>query len=469
MSLFDSSLGPPTTPLRHYKDEVLDRLAAASNVAQFVSFGPGPDPLLRYSRVRGYSANYAFSSAAEALEALFTTSPDGLVNIRSFAPDQPRSHEFIYGIQSVEDTLAAVWRIAAAGLHAIVNETIDVKDGGVSGVAYAGVLEFAPGDTPRCVEKSGTVTLPFAVGIRLLETVYGFTPALENVPNTRVEFSIHPLLRGYRGDHTVVWELEHLPTPPLKAEILWPNHTSRFLGDKAFGLLIAHVLELPVPATVVIGRHVAPFRFGRSTGTAEFWIRTCPSEQLPGRFTTRRGWADPFALMAAEDPGGKLIASVLAQEGVRSVCSGALIASSNGEITVEGVRGSGEAFMQGEAPPEPLPQECVAAVLALYGRANQVLGPTRMEWVYDGKSAWVVQLHRGAVPSAGPVLFPGQAHFYHRFEVEQGLEALRSLVDRVQGTGEGISLAGRVGITSHFGDVLRRARIPSRVEASTNS
>jgi hypothetical protein len=34
----------------------------------------------------------------------------------------------------------------------------------------------------------------------------------------------------------------------------------------------------------------------------------------------------------------------------------------------------------------------------------------------------------------------------------------------LQGTGEGIVLAGRVGITSHLGDLLRRARIPSRIE-----
>lgn len=469
MNISDSSLGPPNPSSLHYKDEVLDRLAAERNVAQFVSFGPGPDPLVRYSRMHGYSPNHPFTSTAEAVEALLTASPDHSVNVRSFAPEQPKSHEFIYGIQSVEDTLTAVRRIVAGGLHTIVNETIDVKDGGVSGVAYACVLEFAPGDTPRCVEKPGTVTLPFAAGIRLLEIVYGFKPSLDDSPDTRVEFSLHPLPRGHRDDHTVIWEVEHLPTPPLKAEIQWPNHFSRFLGDKAFGLLVADVLGLPVPAAVVIGRHVAPFRFGLSTGTGEYWIRTCPSEQLPGRFTTRRGWIDPFALMAAEDPDGGLITSVLAQEGVKAAYSGALIASANGEIAVEGVKGSGEAFMQGTAPPEALPQEAVAAVLALHARASEVLGPIRMEWVYDGKSAWVVQLHRGAVPSVGQILFPGRAHFYHRFDVVQGLEALRSLVQEVRGTGEGISLVGGVGVTSHFGDVLRLARIPSRVEAPASA
>jgi hypothetical protein len=33
---------------------------------------------------------------------------------------------------------------------------VDIEDGGVSGVAYGDMLEFAPGDTPRYVEKPGT-------------------------------------------------------------------------------------------------------------------------------------------------------------------------------------------------------------------------------------------------------------------------------------------------------------------------
>ena len=45
-----------------------------------------------------------------------------------------------------------------------------------------------------------------------------------------------------------------------------------------------------------------------------------------------------------------------------------------------------------------------------------------------------------------------------------GLEGLRELVTRVQGTGDGIVLVGEVGVTSHFGDVLRKGRVPSRIE-----
>jgi hypothetical protein len=52
---------------------------------------------------------------------------------------------------------------------------------------------------------------------------------------------------------------------------------------------------------------------------------------------------------------------------------------------------------------------------------------------------------------------------------ERGIEELRELVDQLSGTDEGIVLVGSAGITSHLGDILRRARIPSRIEPSDNS
>ena len=94
------------------------------------------------------------------------------------------------------------------------------------------------------------------------------------------------------------------------------------------------MLDLPVPRTTVIARGVAPFRFGRTTETGETWIRTCPVEQVPGRFTTQRGWRDPFRLMAEEDPEGTKLSSVLAQEGVEAAYSGALVASVADELTI---------------------------------------------------------------------------------------------------------------------------------------
>lgn len=455
---------PPTNGQGHFKDAVLDRLAASANVAQFVSFGPSAQFPQRFAHVRGYAPNHAFASAAEAVSALLAAAPDRSVNVRSFTPDRPKGGAFAYGLQTTEAVLAELNRLATSGLYTIANETVDVKDGGVSGVAFAGLLEFAPGDTPRCVEKPGTVALPHDIGLRLLETVYHFRPALDYGEHARVEFSIHPLRRGIRSGHTIIWEVESDEGQPYRAEVNWPNHFSRLIGDKAFGLLIADALGLPVPRTVVVNRSVAPFTLGRPTGTAEQWIRTCPTEQVPGRYTTQRGWCDPFRLMAEEDPTGTAIASILSQEGVEPVFSGALVSTHEGEPIIEGVAGSGDQFMKGEVGPQPLPSHVRGAVRDLYGEAARRFGSVRLEWVFDGRMAWIVQLHKGATVSSGRTIFPGEPAVFHRFNVSQGLEALRSLVSQVQQTGEGILVVGQIGITSHFGDVLRRARVPSRLE-----
>ena len=444
----------------HFKDAILDRLASRANVAQFVSFGPGEEPTLRFAHIKGQGQTVAVTVEG-AVGSLLAVA--GQVNVRSFDPDQPRSHEFIYGLTDARGVAREVRRLGAEGLHTIVNETIDMNDGGVSGVAYGGVVEFAPDDTPRAVEKPGTAAFPQAMALRLLERVYGFTPALKWGPETRVEFSIHPLKRGLRHEHTIVWELEDGSPIALSAEVAWPNRFSRLLGDKVFGLLVADALDLRVPLTRVFSRRVAPFEFGRSPGSGEHWIRTAPIEQVPGRFTTQRGWIDPFALMAREDPNGDFLAAVIAQEGVEAAWSGAAASTQDG-VTVEGVAGTGEAFMQGDAPPERLPRRVVQAVEAVLAKAVAKIGPVRLEWAHDGARVWVLQLHRGGIPAHRRTIYPGNAEVEHRFRVEDGLEALRALVDDLQGTEHGVVLVGSVGVTSHFGDVLRRARIPSRIE-----
>lgn len=452
----------------HYKDAILDRLATRANVAQFVSFDPNLEQ--RYSRILGYEANCSFPSLREAIATILSQSFEGSVNVRSFDPSSPKSREFIYGLKEPGKVEEAVRRLASRGLYTIVNETIDVCDGGVSGVLLGDIIEFAPCDTPRCVDKPGTAALPRQLGLRLLETVYGFTPALDYDPSIRVEFSIHPLRRGFRHEHTIIWELEDIGASHTKAEIYWPNNFSRFIGDKAYGLLIADLLGLPVPEATVIGRRVAPFRLGHPTGSAEIWIRTCPTEQIAGKFSTYRGWHDPFKLMSEEDTQGDAIASILAQAGIEADYSGALVvpekqeAENGQEIIIEGTQGYGDEFMTGRKKKTVLPDEVVSSVKNLYNKAASKLGPVRMEWVADRKQVWIVQFHRGATQSFGRTIYPGSASTYHEFEVEQGLEALRKLISTVEGKDEGIILVGDIGITSHFADVLRRAEIPSTIE-----
>jgi hypothetical protein len=447
----------------HHKDAILDALARRANVAQFVSFGP--DLCQRFAWIRGREPNLPFPSLEAAVEALLAASPEGRVNVRSYVPESPKGHPLLYALTRAGEVVDGLRRLAAEGLFTIVNETIDVQDGGVSGVAFGEVVEFAPGGTPRIVEEPDAACLPRELGLRLLRTVYGFNPSLPGPRGARVEFSLHPLRRGVRQERAVIWEIEEPgPAPAAEPEIGWPNRFSRHLGDKAFGLLVADAVGLPVPRTRVIPRACAPFSCGRDTGLAETWIRTCPREQVPGFFTTRRGWIDPFRLLQQEDPEGTAISSILAQQGVDARFSGALLSRPDGEPLIEGVSGQGDRFMTGHRAPEALPPEVERAVRDLHLNAASLLGPVRGEWVFDGKTAWVLQLHRGGSASSGRVVYPGEAERYHVFPVKEGIEALRALIGRVQGTGEGIVLAGRVGVTSHLGDLLRRARIPSRIE-----
>jgi len=48
--------------------------------------------------------------------------------------------------------------------------------------------------------------------------------------------------------------------------------------------------------------------------------------------------------------------------------------------------------------------------------------------------------------------------------VRDGLEALRQMFPQLKARGEGVVLIGDVGVTNHFGDILRRADVPSRIQ-----
>ena len=378
-----------------HKDEVLDGLARRGNVSQFVAFRPDGSNLPRqsFARIVGHEPNELFLDPREAIEALLASSGEGKVNVRSFLPDEPRSREFVYGLATAQAAIGALHRLTVEGLHTIVNETIDVSDGGVSGVVQGETIEFAPDDTPRCVEKPGVASLPFSHGIQILRTVYGFTPELQARDGERTEFSIHPRARGWHRGHTLLWEHEVGVDPAPAASSRWPNKFSRLIGDKAFGLLMADRMGVPVPRTLVIPRRVAPFAFGRETGSTEIWTRTCPIEPHPGLYTTVKGWTDPFALLQIEDPSDRVLASVLRQDAVAAGHSGAAIVGAEGQLTIEGRRGEGDKLMLGLQKPEQLPGHVADDVRAVHQRLSAALGPVRLEWVHDGTRVWVVQLN----------------------------------------------------------------------------
>jgi hypothetical protein len=290
-------------------------------------------------------------------------------------------------------------------------------------------------------------------------------PELPEEEVDRLEFSIHPARVGYRRSHTLWWELEpEATTDDLIPRLDWPNKFSRHIGDKAFGLLIAHLVGLPVPRTTVISRRVAPFSFGQPTLTGETWLRTCPTEQVPGQYTTVAQWTDPYALLAKEDPHGDAIAAILAQHGVDPKWSGATMASADGEDFVQGVPGRGDSFMLGEQAPTPLPDQVLADVRELAGTARKLLGPVRLEWVHDGGQAWAVQLHIARQFFTGAnVVSAGDADSWLDFQVSDGLDNLRVLLGRALAEGAGIRIHGSVGLTSHVGDLLRRAGVPGRL------
>jgi hypothetical protein len=449
-----------------FKDQILSNLAERANIAQFVSFSP--EGTQRHSRVSGYDANHEFKSILEAATVMIESSPEKSVNVRSFEPDSPKSKEFIYGLKDPVEVVAHIKRLGNDGLYTIINETVDVNDGGVSGVVIGNIIEFAPGDTPRCVEKPGTLQMDVAYANRLFDIVYGIKTPFEKLGlNNRIEFSLHPIPRGVYSEHTIIWEIEDVGYHPVAPQTRWPNKFSQLMGDKAFGLLMAHIKGLPVPKTTVVGRSIAPFTFGEETGTNEYWIRTSPRIQMPGKFSTFRGWRDPFKIMNEEDPTGEYIASILSMAGVRSAWSGATITQANGEPLIEGKSGYGDNFMLGQEIGE-VPEDIKSEVLRLYEKAKSIMGDIRMEWCYDSREVWVVQFHCGRTSTQGNIIVPSKSAEtkWIDFSVEQGLEKLRELIASIQDEKTGIKIIGKVGLTSHIGDVLRKAQIPSYISLS---
>lgn len=448
---------------KHFKDSILDRLAEQENVAQFVSFSPNLQQ--RYSRIAGKPANHRFIDSKEAIAELFNRSPEGLVNVRSFLPDQPQSHEFIYGISNLPEAFSHVERLTSKGLYVIINETIDVNDGGVSGVLQNDVVEFAPGVVPRFVEKSKdpVSTLPREFAVQLLKLVYGVDPHLDYPSNFRVEFSLHPQRRGWRQTNTIIWEEEKIEDRLIEPFYKWPTAFSKLIGDKAYGLIVSHLLGFLVPKTTVFSRdpRIGIFSFGTPTGSHELWIRTCPIVQQPGLYTTIRGWKDPYVIMANDDPDATFIASCLAQQEVSAHFSGALITTKK-DVIIEGVKGFGKDFMAGRSEPISLPKEIFDDVQKLYGRIKSLLGAVRIEWAHDGRDVWILQLHVGESESSSRIIYPGTPTKTVIFNVSEGLPTLRSLISSLE-PDTGIYVIGNIGMSSHIADVLRKAKIPSQI------
>lgn len=476
------------------KDETLnDIVEHGGNIAQFVSFGP--DGSQRFMRIRGIDPSRPFASVEDAAATILKTGAP-FVNIRSFLPEKPYGNPFFMGrrgCETPEKIGAKARELVSQGFHIILNEEIDVNDGGFSGVLLGNVAEFATRDTPRCVEKPGCAVLPRLKTLELARIICDHRINIPYDRRWRVEFSVHPAPVGYGRQHQIVWQVECTErgqTPePLP---FWPNLISCDMGDKVYGILIAHLHGFRVPYTKCYSRVLNPFEFGEHTGSPEpCWRRTCPREQQPGLYTTKHGMVDPWTLMQREDPRcmkpeehqdadgtlrkeefeqcdhprHRMLASIIFEDDVETTHSGAAKTGADGNVIIEGKFGRGDTFMGGTSGPAELPDHVVDGVKNIWEKACDLFGPVRFEWCYDKTgTAWVVQLHVGQSKSIGNIIYPGEPDRFEIFDAKLGLEALRPLAKRAKAKGFGIILRGDVGVTSHFGDILSREEVPSRLE-----
>lgn len=438
------------------KDDGLYELAQSHNVASFVSVRSGQEGIHRGC----FPGSYMPADLSDAIDQLLAVSRVKTLNIRTFTSEVSKGMPFTYGLRDRSKILELVAAHGKNGLHCILNETVDTRDSGVSGVSLGGLVEFVPDDTPRGVESPDVASLAGSVAQHILRSVYGPGVLIPQQEGVRLEFSVHPYEVGVRQEQVLVWEQEVSRPSSAKPANIWPNRFSRLIGDKTFGLLVADALGCDVPLTTAIARRVSPFSFGRATGVAEVWMRTAPANQAQGKFTTTRGWVDIYDLLASEDPDGD-VAAVLSQQGVPATYSGAAI--SNGHnFLVEGVEGFGDDFMLGVRPPTELPEAVTSAVIESLSALRRRLGvDVSIEWAADSDHVWILQVH---VHHTGEnaVLVEGEVNSWVPFAPSDGLEVLRELLLANRDVKLGVILTEPVGRTSHVGDLLRATATPAR-------
>lgn len=438
------------------------------NIAQYISVDPNGK--IKHIQIGNYDKNKL--ELKELIMALIKSSHSGAVNIRSFSPYIMKGNKLVYNktIDDIEEIMEQIQKNCVEGKYSIINENIDINDGGVSGVVLGNIIEFAPKDTPKCVDKEDVCLLEKNLGYYVLKTVYGFEPEIYFDNEYRVEFSIHPNREGVKQTHTIVWEYELFEKVEHNFKITWPNKFSRFIGDKTFGLIIADYLGLNVPFTIVIPREMAPFTFGSRTGLFEKWIRTCPIVKESGKYYSGNKWIDPFILIQEEEAKGDNeinISSILSQDAVDAKYSGgAIISKETVDDVIEGVKGNGDKFMLGQHFENNLPENVQSELkrtMNILRSYNNLLGDVSIEWVYDNNKLWIVQLNQIKNNGSGNIIVPGNPSFYEKFNVKNGLEDLREKIKSIRNKNIGIELVGNVGITSHFGDLLRQSNIPSKI------
>ena len=155
------------------------------------------------------------------------------------------------------------------------------------------------------------------------------------------------------------------------------------------------------------------------------------------------------------------LASVIIQDGVQAIYSGALLCGADGDLIIEGVEGNGDDFMQGTKERVKLPKFVIMLLEKLYEDISKAIGPVRFEWAFDGNDVIVLQLHVGVTASYSNVIYPGRGIVNWSYSPET--DSLDTLREKCKNPDIFISVPRGVGMTSHVADILRKSKTPSRI------
>lgn len=444
------------------KDLVLSLLSRKFNTAAFVSIGK--DKKIRYSNfLDSDSETY---SIPELINMILMKSKTGKFGVRTFKPDKPNGNPFLYGNaqDKIYEVTNKIESFLEEGYIVIISETIEQKDGGIAGVKLGNLVELVPESTPRSVEEEGVCILPYDIWVNIMKKIYpqvDFKVFDDLNPNTRVEFTLHSSKQGIKNENIVIWELTEVDDEsiPDNIKIKTDNRFAEFIGNKAFGLLVMDTLNENIPKTTVVGRNVPLFRFGKET-SKDIIIRTAPNVKKPGKYYSGN-FTDPFKLMEGKED----ITSVLYQTVIEAKYSGAaLIDANSNKRIIEGVEGNGDLFMLAEKEINNLPKAVLDHINIVADRIilTDHFDKFSFEWVFDGRILWIVQLNTFESEFSNTVIYPGNPDKWINYDCKTGLEKLRDIVENID-SNTGIILNGKIGITSHMGDILRQAKIPPKI------
>jgi hypothetical protein len=166
----------------------------------------------------------------------------------------------------------------------------------------------------------------------------------------------------------------------------------------------------------------------------------------------------PVSLGAGHNP----IMAVLDQASVDAAFSGVAAPTQDGRTLVEGVEGLGDAYMLGRRSPQRLPSDVEADVKLLHRDVQDRFGPVRMEWVYDGRECWIIQVQ--SVPQLRTPPAPSINGCISFDASTNTLVDLQRIIKKARKEQKGVRVVGDVGVLSHVGDMLDREGIPTTFE-----